>query len=228
MAQRMEDSPTLSAESYPDECWTFCNTVALAAMRVSDWLDGTDHSRLFGRWVETAKAKLLDTRSGLLVSSYTLDGRVKDGPEGSSIWMAAHCLLVVDEVFAREQYVRAKGALGRTVFGFGYAVEWPESRKGPEDVDSGPIVPLVEASAGSSGLSLLAAASFDDTSYLRSLVATLDFAGFPTMRNGGLRYAASNQVGDAVMLYAAVTGPAWRLVKGPRRPSKHPSKGRGE
>lgn len=28
----MRRSPTLSAESYPDECWTFCNTTALAAL----------------------------------------------------------------------------------------------------------------------------------------------------------------------------------------------------
>ena len=41
MVRRMEAGPVLCAESYPDECWMFCNSVALAAIRMSDRLDGT-------------------------------------------------------------------------------------------------------------------------------------------------------------------------------------------
>ena len=41
----------LCAESYPDECWMFCNTVALAAVRVGDRLDDQDHSAFFAEWV---------------------------------------------------------------------------------------------------------------------------------------------------------------------------------
>src|SRR5262249_44116477 len=60
MIERMQKSPVLSAESYPDECWTFCNTVSLAAIRVSDVLDGGDHSAFLRRWVDTARVKLID------------------------------------------------------------------------------------------------------------------------------------------------------------------------
>ena len=211
----MGRSPTLSAESYPDECWTFCNTTALAAIATADALDGTNHSVLLDGWVDLAKRELVDPETGLLISSYTLDGQPLDGPEGSTLWMASHNLMLVDPAFAEDQYRRAREELGRSAVGFGYAREWPESWVGPVDVDSGPTVPLLEANAGSSGLALLGAAAFDDTDYLRQLLTSLELAGMPQPADdGGLRYAASNHVGDAVVLYALTCGPLWERVRG--------------
>jgi len=213
ITKRMASAPVGCAESYPDECWTFCNAVAIAAIKIADVLDGTDHTAFFERWLTQVKAKLVDPSTGLLISSFKLDGTKKDGPEGSSIWMAAHCLQLVDEAFARQQYQRAKQQLGRRVLGFGYAREWPEAQQGPQDIDSGAVVPLLEASPGSSGLALMGAAAFGDEPYLAQLIATLNLAGFRLERDGVSRYAASNQVGDAVMLYALVLGPLWQKVK---------------
>jgi hypothetical protein len=213
MVRRMEAGPVLCAESYPDECWMFCNTAALAAIRLSDRLDGTDHDAFFRKWIATAKAKLVDPKTGILVSSFTLDGQPHDGPEGSSIWMSAHCLQIVDADFAADQYRRARKELGRDILGFGFAREWPATWVGQQDVDSGPVVPLLGVSAGSSGLALLGSRSFDDDEYFRELQTTMDFAAFPTEREGRLRYCASNQVGDAVMLYAASLGPLWQKVR---------------
>ena len=213
MAARMTQSPVLCAESYPDECWTFCNAVALAAIRMADHLDGTDHSALFRQWLATAKEKLLDPETGLLVSSFSLRGRVQDGPEGSTIWLAAHCLQLVDGTFAADQYARARKELGRSLLGFGYAREWPRSWRGPQDIDSGPVVPVLEASASSSGLAFIAARAFGDREFYAGLLASLEFAGMPVERDGALTYCASNQVGDAVLLYSMVLGPLWAKVK---------------
>lgn len=219
---RMKQSSVLSGESYPDEAWLFCNTVTLAALKVSDVLDKTDHSAFFRRWIRMARNKLTDKRTGILFSSYNLDGRPKDGPEGSTIWMAAHNLMLIDEAFARDQYRRAKRLLGRTTFGFGYAVEWPRAATGKQDVDSGPIIPFFRVSAGSSGLALIAASSFQDHAWLQALLTTLRFAAFPSRtHHGGLRFAASNEVGDAVLLYALVQGPMWRLLKQSKGLSHH-------
>lgn len=215
MSAQMQESPVLSGESYPDECWMFCNSVALAAVRAADHLDGTDHSEFFRRWLATAKKRLVHPPTGLLVSSYTLAGDVGDGPEGSTIWLAAHCLRLVDEAFARDQYERARKELAGRLCGFGYAREWPASWHGSTDVDSGPIIPVLAISAGSSGLALVGARSFDDGDFLRALWTSLDFAGFPIRRGDALKYGASNQVGDSVMLYALVLGPAWdRILAG--------------
>ena len=210
---RMKRAPLRCTESYPDECWMFCNSVALAAIYIQDALLGTNHSRLIRQWLTAVKSKLVDPKTGMLVSSFALDGRVKDGPEGSSIFLAAHCLHVIDPAFAQDQYRRAREELGQRVLGFGYAREWPAGWAGHTDIDSGPIVPLLGASAGASGLALLGAASFGDTEFYGALVTSLELAAFPVERDGELRYSASNQVGDAVMLYAMVQGPAWARAK---------------
>ncbi|MSR64807.1 MAG: hypothetical protein EXS18_03390 [Verrucomicrobiae bacterium] len=211
---QMNQSPVLAGESYPDECWMFCNTAALAAIKISDVLDGTDHGAFLRQWIETAKGRLTDPKTGLLISSFSQRGEPKDGPEGSSIWMATHCLQVVDPVFAADQYARARKELGRRVCGFSYATEWPRSWEGPQDIDSGPVIPILNASAGSSGLAFLGACSFHDTGYLSGLISSLSLGGFPVERKGKLKYSASNQVGDAVLLYSLVCGPLWQKVEG--------------
>jgi hypothetical protein len=212
----MRAGPVLCAESYPDECWMFCNTAALAALRIESVLDGRDYSAFFREWIATARERLVEHETGMLVSSFSLDGTIRDGPEGSSIWMSAYCLKLIDDEFACDQYARARSSLGRSFLGFGYAREWPRASAAPAagwaDVDSGPIVPFFQASAGSSGLALLGARAFDDRSYFSSLFASLDLAAFPVEQNGRLRYAASNQVGDAVMLHAMVQGPLWNEI----------------
>jgi hypothetical protein len=214
VVEELSQGPVMCGESYPNECWMFCNTVAVAAVKLSDRVDGRDHGAFVQKWLATVKAKLVHKESGLLVSSFTYGGEPDQGPEGSSIWMAAHCLQVVDPEFARQQYRLAREQLGAEVVGFGYAKEWPGSWVGQPDVDSGPIVPGVELSAGSTGLAMLGAASFGDDEYLRKLLTTLEFGGFPIRRGGELRYGASNQVGDAVLLYALVQGPLWERAMG--------------
>lgn len=205
----------MALESYPDECWTFDHAVALAAFKIADRLDGTDHSQLCQQWIALAKTHLVHKETGLLVSSYQTDGTQLDGPEGSTIWMVVHCLQVVDEAFARDQYGRARKELGRITLGFGYGVEWPASWQGARDIDSGAVIPGLEVSAGSSGMAFIAASSFRDWNFLQALATTLDMAAFPSRKNGQLKYCASNQVGDAAILYASVLGPLWERTRKP-------------
>ena len=218
MVERFQKSPRMMLESYPDECWTFDHCVALDAIKMADYLDGSDHSALIHDWIAMAKQKLVDRESGLLISSFMTDGTPLYGPEGSTIWMVAHSLQLLDEDFARDQYQRARKELGEITLGFGYAHEWPKSWKGEADIDSGPIIPVFEISAGSSGMAFIGASTFGDGKFLTSLAATLDFAAFPSRTGGRLKYCASNQVGDAALLYAATLGPLWQKVKtGARR-----------
>jgi hypothetical protein len=76
MVERLRRSPVLAVESYPDECWMFDHAVALPAIEVSDYLEGTDHSEFFRTWLTNAKTKLTHPATGLLISSYTTRGLV--------------------------------------------------------------------------------------------------------------------------------------------------------
>lgn len=214
ITERLQNSPHFIIESYPDECWMFDHCVALDAMKMADYLDGTDHSKLIHDWIAMAKRKLVDGESGLLLSSFTTDDEPLGGPQGSSLWMVSHCLQILDPDFARDQYQRTRNQLGKITLGFGYAHEWPATWNGPANIDSGPIVPVFNISAGSSGMAFIGASAFDDETFLRSLDATLNFVAFPSRKDGRLKYCASNQVGDAAFLYAATLGPLWQKVEG--------------
>lgn len=200
----MQASPTLSAESYPDECWTFCNTTALAALQRYDRLRAhAEHAELTQRWLAHARAHLVDPSNGLLISSYTRDGRILQGAEGSSLWMTIHNLTDLDPEFSRAQYTIAQRELAQRVLGFGWSREWPRSapREGAQvDVDSGGVVPVLEASAGASGMAFLAAAAQGDRGTLDALTASLSLGAIPRADHGG--FYASNEVGDAVILYS--------------------------
>ncbi len=212
LVDQMSDGRVLCGESYPDECWTFCNAVAIAAVRMHDALDDADHSAFIDRWLDAIRAHLTHEQTGMLISAFTLGGRELHGPEGTTIWLVAHCLKLVDPAYARQQYDLARAELGRSLLGFGYSREWPPGHRGYLDVDSGPVIPGLEASASASGLAVLGAASFGDQDYLRELLTSLHLAGMPVEREDRLHFAASNPVGDAVLLYAMVNGPLWDRV----------------
>lgn len=209
VARQLETAPLHLAESYPDEGWTFCNSIAVASLHLSDRVDGRSHRPLISAWLASAKAHLVEPRTGLLISSFRHGGAPLDGPEGSTLWLSLHMLQLVDAPFATDQYTRARALLGHTALGFGWASEWPRALVNVDDVDSGPTIPFVDANAGSSGLALVGAAAFDDPEFLDGLVTSLQFAAFPVKDGDGLRFAAGNHLADAVLLYALVQGPLW-------------------
>lgn len=210
--EQIERGPALLGESYPDEVWIFCNTAALAAIRLHDVARGEPdaHADLFARWVASARAHLVDPKTGMLVSATDHRGVAWQGPEGSTIWFAAEMLLLVDEGFAREQYALARKELGRSLLGFAWSREWAASEPPREDIDSGPTIPFVGANAGASGLAIAGAKAFGDVAFLEGLLASLQLTGFPM--EGRSRYAAGNLMADAAFAYGTTTGPLWALA----------------
>ena len=82
IVERFRKSPRMLLESYPDECWMFDHCVALDAIKMADYLDGSDHSALIRDWLAMAKQKLVHRESGLLISSFTTDGIAAGRPGG--------------------------------------------------------------------------------------------------------------------------------------------------
>ncbi len=216
IVDRMSRGPLLCAESYPDECWMFCNAAAIAALRMAEVLDGTDHTELKQGWLENVKEKLLDPDTGMLISTFHLDGRLHaagPGPEGSTIWFAVHMLQSVDSDFAEAQYKLARKSLGRSLFGFGYSKEWPRYSLSAMDIDSGMVVPVFGASASASGLALVAAAAFEDRSFYRKLRTSLKYGAFPSVDDERATFRMAGAIGDPVIFYSTVVGPLWQKLQ---------------
>jgi hypothetical protein len=209
------EAPRGLPESYPDEAWLFCVTNALVALRMSDALDGTDHRDLLAGWVAEARAGLVEPGTGLLGSSYRVDGAPLDGPEGSTVWLVATNLLLIDPVLAREQYERASVALLHDLAGLAWASEWGPGWQGPVDVDSGPIVPLVDASPSSSGFAILAARAFGDEWTFAALTRSLGAADLVVQLDPRLAVLADNAMGNTIVLHGLTFGPLWERLGPP-------------
>ena len=208
------------AESYPDEGWTFCHTMALVGLRMHEVLDGADHREAITGFTAFAAARLVHAPTGLLNSEFGMDGSIDDGPEGSSLWFTVTALQVLDPALGRQQYDRTRAALGRTLLGLGYAREWPVGFENGQDVDSGPLVPVLDASASSSGLAIAASRAYGDTGWNAALVAALGAAEAAMAVDPALAAAADNPVGQAVVQWGLGFGPVWsRLSAPPARPA---------
>lgn len=203
----MEAGPVLCGECYPNECWLWCNPLALTSIRVFDILEGTDHSDLIRRWGEMAETTLLDPNTGLMQSAVTLTGEVIHPPEGSTIWIGAYCLQPVLPDLAARQYKRMKELLAGDLLFLSYGREWPKGTRGDWDIDSG-FTPFGMGPA-STGFALVASKQMGDREFFRRILGLLDIVGVPKYTKGRMRYLSSNLVGDATFLLAKTSGPAW-------------------
>ena len=208
-------SSKMLGESYPDEGWMFCHAMAMIGLRMHETLDGADHSPVIDRWLKTVQSDLTHTETGMLISEFTMDGRAMDGPEGSSIWLTAVALQLIAPDLAQQQFDLAREHLGGCFLMMGYAREWPVGFEGPGDIDSGPVVPLLEASASSSGFAILASRAFGDRAWNRQLHRALGAAFFLMNFEPVLAQAADNPIGQTVVLWGSSFGPLWQAI-GPR------------
>ena len=209
-------APAGLPESYPDETWMFCITNALVALRMADRLDGTDHQPLVDRFVADADGPLTEPSTGLLGSDFTSDGEMLDGPEGSSLWLVAANLRLLDADLADAQYEGASTHLYRQLFGLGWSTEWGPDWRGPSDIDSGPMLPILDASPSASAFALLATRAHGDEARHQALARALRVADLLPWVDPRYAELAQHPMGDVIVLHGLTFGPLWEAVGPPR------------
>ena len=195
-------TPSPSPRSRRRDCWTGRTT-------------GTSS----GDGCEAAKAKLVDPATGLLVSSYTLR---RAHPTTARRARASGWRRTCSARWIRCSPRTSIAAPRRSSAAPCWASATPASGRrrtaGPRTSTPGRSIPGLDVSGGSSGLAFVAASSFGDHAFLGALTPPSNSPRFRAMRDGHLRYAASNQVGDAVVLYSKCSGRLWDAVAPGRRP----------
>lgn len=199
-------------EGYPGQYWP-CDTVvaasALAAAGVRWNMPG---------WVDTARAwrdrvrESADPVTGLLPHRVGETGRALEGPRGSSqsviqafwpelgLWVDGQRDTTTWAAFRRTFVVYEAGLVG--------VREYPQGTEGAGDVDSGPL--LLGVSASASTVTLAAARTVGDTELATDLDREAELLGLPMVWAGERRYALGLlPVGDAFLAWARtrVAGP---------------------
>lgn len=138
-------SPFLMA--YPGQAWPVDTVVAMAALRAADEATGTDHRRLIERW-RTRAVALADPELGLLPHRVDTDnGAALDGPRGSSQSIIQRFWPVLDPQGSSAAYRRFRAVFVTRELGVVGVREYPVGVEGQGDVDSGPLVRGLSASA---------------------------------------------------------------------------------
>lgn len=201
----LSSSRTGFLEGYPQQYWPCDSVVAASALaQAAILLDRPDWLRTVRAWRTTVSAAV-DPTTGLLPHRVDGAGRPLDGPRGSSqsiiqaFWPALSQALdgTVDRAgwdrFRDEFVVREAGLVG--------VREFPRTVDGAGDVDSGPLI--FDVSASASVVTLAAARQVGDTDLAATLDREAELLGLPLGWGGERRYAlGALPVGDAFLAWS--------------------------
>lgn len=197
-------TPFLTA--YPGQAWPVDSVVAMAALALHDQLYPLRYQDVIARWLDGARQRL-DPLTGLLphrVDPFT--GTGLETARGSSQSVILRFLHEIDPAWAAEQY----RAFRRQFIGFLGTVpgirEYPPGINGEGDVDSGPLIGGLSASA--TVVTMGAAYTHNDRKLGDAFLHIGESAGLPLTWGGVKRYAFGLlPVGDAFLTWSQTAMP---------------------
>jgi hypothetical protein len=164
-------------ESYKGQAWPADNILCLASLSLHDRLLPPQYKSTISTWLVRIKGKL-DAKTGMIPHCFSLyDTFGVQGVRGSSQSLI-HCFLpAIDSAFAREQFASYKNSFIQYKLGLPAIREYPLDTEGGGDVDSGPIIWDVGASA--SIVAIKAMAENHDFPLYTSIRNTIEGLGVP-------------------------------------------------
>ena len=208
--------PTGLLESYPGQSWPCDSVVAMAALHQAGRVVPLDLEHTTRRWL-TQMDRLRD-ESGLLPHRTSPHGQVLEGPRATSqviiqrFWPDIQPLDGPGGDATRTQWQAFVGTFVDRRFGVVGVREYPPGVAGGGDVDSGPLVFGLSASA--SVVAIGAARAQGDLALAAALDRGAELLGGGVTLLGERRYAAGTlPVGDAFLLWARTTPAAPSTVE---------------
>jgi len=199
-------------ETYPNAVWPADFIIGIAALRLHDNIFEPKFSDVIAEWLKECE-KRLDTETGLIPHSANPNtGYSAEGARGSSQSLILRFLYVIDEDFAKEQYLIFKKLFVKTLFGLPCVREYPINASGTKDIDSGPVILGIGASA--TIVTLGTARTFNDFNLAKSLEQTFETFGLPRRYDSKKKYLFGNlPIGDAFLVWSKVATPPSTLNK---------------
>ena len=196
---------------YPEQFWPCDTVVAAAALaRAAVLLDRPEWLRTVRTWRDRV-SRQVDPATGLLPHRVDASGAALDSPRGSSqsiiqaFWPSI--ALTLDDRPDHDTWSRFTAAFVTREVGLVGVREFPRGTAGAGDVDSGPLILGVSASA--SVVTLAAARAVGDEAVAQSLNREAELLGLPLGGFGQRRYAlGALPVGDAFVAWARSQNPS--------------------
>ena len=188
-------------EAYPGRAWPVDSVVAAAALARADRALGTDtHAELLAEWLAAADERT-DPQTGLLPhSADPAGGAPLEGARGSSQALLLRFLPDIDPDRSAADYARFRTAFDSTHFWAPGIREFPHGDSSPGDVDSGPLIAGLSASA--SAVALGAAATHGDTAAAAALTGLGEPLGLATGSAERRYLFGALPVGDAFFVWS--------------------------
>lgn len=191
------DGPFL--EAYPGQAWPVDSVVAIAAVRLHDSVsDEPRYDGLIHRWLRQVEQRL-DPETGLLPHRVE---PFESGARASSQALIQRFLPLIDPDRAGSRYERFRDRFVTSRASLPGVLEYPTGTDGAGDVDSGPLILGVSASA--TVVTIGAARANGDSRVAGELIGLGEAIGMPVTFGAGKRYAFGLlPIGDAFLAWAA-------------------------
>lgn len=197
--------------SYHNMVWPCDAPPGIHAMCVYDEVTGEDrYADFVTRWI-SAVARNLDSEYQMIPHiADPVSGLPLSPPRGTSQTIILRFLADIDSEFASVQYRRFQVHFQHSVFGIPSVLEYPSGTKGPGDVDSGPLIAGVSASATVVGMGV--AQIYGNYEISRAMSQFSEAIGFPLGIDKRRYLGGVLPVGDAFVVHAT-TARLWLRKK---------------
>jgi hypothetical protein len=202
LAGAFEQSPTPFLSSYPGGAWPADGLVGLTALRLHDRLDAPRYPGVISRWIAEAVDRL-DSTTGLIPhAADATTGHPITAARGSSQSLMLRFLAEVDPALARGQYERFRKLFVVQRPGLPPGIrEFPGGSRGNVDVDSGPV--LFGMGASATVVAVGTARTFGDEELAAPLEQTVEATAIPVTLSGEKRYLLGKlPVMDAFLVWS--------------------------
>jgi hypothetical protein len=212
IANAFESSTIPYLQSYEYSSWPADNFLAIASLKMHDEINKPLYDTLIKTWIEKIKLNLDPTT--LLIPHATLytTSESIEGARGSSMSLMLPLLAKLDPAFALEQYQQYKKLFLFTRFGLPAVREFPSTKKGHKDLDSGPIILDVGFASSIVGVGTLKC--FGDVEAANLLSHTIETFGFSNTFDNKKEFLFGQlPIADAFIAWSRMTATNDEVVK---------------
>ncbi|MDA8369310.1 MAG: hypothetical protein M0026_05525 [Nocardiopsaceae bacterium] len=200
------ESGTPYLTAYPGQAWPVDSVVAIAALRLDDRVrSAEEHTPTIEEWTRAVRDRT-DPATGLIPhSADPRTGSPLEGARGSSQALLLRFLAEIDPAWAARDYATFSRLFASDIAMLPGVREHPQGDGSPGDVDSGPLVFGLSASA--STVALGDAVLFNDGDAADALTGFAEATGSAIETGGERRYLGGVlPVGDAFLVWSLTAG----------------------